>query len=124
MDEHEIFSILDIARELRELYQKNKNKVVRGKKGQLWNSLCRALYNTHGSRLGYSGEEDFHIFKSFVKRAQLSLRKVELREKLGLFLGENEIKKSLLEDDFARGEGSTTFTQWQIKYLGLNPDTY
>ena len=114
----EVEEFVDVVKELRRKYQANKNKVVRGKRGELWLGICQNLFEKYGERFGYN---DIHLFKRDLKRSQLILRVIEKRGTERDLIEEDEIIKN---SNFGYGEGSTTFTPWQIRILGLNPDSY
>lgn len=105
---------VDLAMELRKQYQANKMKFPRGKRKNLWLGICQLLFQKHGERLGY---KDIHTFKSDLKKVQIRLSKKDE-------VGQEIFDQGQDRDDFGYGEGSTTFTQWQIRILGLNPESY
>lgn len=111
--------LVDLARELRERYQANKSKFPRGERKNLWLGICQDLFQKHGEEFGY---KDIHTFKSDLKMVQIRLseeeKKSRKREHFSIFEQDQTIF------DFGYGEGSTTFTEWQIKTFGLNPESY
>ncbi|MDD3663102.1 MAG: hypothetical protein PHT84_04515 [Candidatus Pacebacteria bacterium] len=110
---------VDLARELRERYQANKSKFPRGERKNLWLSICQDLFQRHGEEFGYT---DIHTFKSDLKKVQIRLsdedRRIKKAEHFSVF------EQDETTSDFGYGEGSTTFTEWQIKTFGLNPESY
>ncbi len=109
-----IYTIGDVARELSVRYHKEKEKVVR--KGDLWLKICEDLFMKYGERFEYS---DLSSFKSILRNLQKG--KVNNRASNKNVI---KLKTKTPRQYLGSGEGLTTFTQQQIKYLGLNPDSY
>ncbi len=122
------FDFIDIVRELRKRYQNKKHLYPKGKKGEFWNKICVSLFEKYGERFGY---KNLSNFKSDLKQSLTILQKnngLKKVKKENIENPQEEYHKYFKYGKRFRGflgrEGYTSFTQMQIRDLGLNPDSY
>lgn len=89
-------------------------------KSKIFLSIIEDLFHEYGRGLGY---EDIHIFKTDIQYCRKNIKeKKKRRPAPKVILPPHERTSPYMRRSY--GEGSNTFTSWQIREFGLNPDSY
>lgn len=108
--------VLELNRRYREaLIEKQKEPLKRGERSKIFLTILENLYRKYGEYFGYNS------FSDFKRIVVCSKNNKKNKEK-------NKISQPAIMDKkiyFRPTEGSgAIFTEWQIHFLDLNPDSY